>query len=174
MFIKKLYFLYKFSRADTFGKAKLYAKTTDVKMGDGCQCFGKVDFGSEPYLITLGDKVKLTENVRFATHDGGMLVLDELGLLPEADNFGTIDIGNNVFIGMNSIIMKNVKIGDNVVIGAGTIVSKDCESNSVYAGIPAKKIKTLEAYYENVKDHVDYTLHYTPEDKKKYLLEKYK
>ena len=50
---------------------------------------------------------------------------------------GIVEIGDNVFIGMNTIIERNVKIGTNVVIGAGSVVTKDCESNSVYAGVTA-------------------------------------
>lgn len=49
---------------------------------------------------------------------------------------GVVEIGDNVFIGMNTIIERNVKIGNNVVIGAGSVVTKDCEPNSVYAGAP--------------------------------------
>lgn len=60
---------------------------------------------------------------------------------------GIVEIGNNVFIGMNTIIERNVKIGDNVVIGAGSIVTKDCESNGVYAGVPAKKLMSINEYF---------------------------
>lgn len=59
-------------------------------------------------------------------------------------------IGNNVFIGMNSIILSGVKIGDNVIIGAGSVVSKDCPSNGVYAGNPARYICSLEEYYNKL------------------------
>lgn len=60
---------------------------------------------------------------------------------------GHVVIGDNVFIGMNSIITRNVTIGDNVIIGAGSIVTKDCEANCVYAGSPAKRIMTVKEYY---------------------------
>lgn len=60
---------------------------------------------------------------------------------------GVVEIGDNVFIGMNTIIERNVKIGANVVIGAGSVVTKDCDSNSVYAGIPAKKIMSIDEYF---------------------------
>lgn len=59
---------------------------------------------------------------------------------------GSVTIGNNVFIGRNAIITRNVTIGDNVIIGVGSVVTKDCESNSVYAGVPAKRIMDLEKY----------------------------
>lgn len=51
---------------------------------------------------------------------------------------GKISIRNNVFIGMNTIVLRNVNIVDNVIIEAGSVVSKDCESNCVYAGNPEK------------------------------------
>lgn len=61
---------------------------------------------------------------------------------------GVVEIGDNVFIGMNTIIERNVKIGNNVVIGAGSVVTKDCEPNSVYAGAPAKRIMNIDDFFE--------------------------
>lgn len=49
-------------------------------------------------------------------------------------------IEDNVFVGCNAIICKGVKIGKNTIIGAGAILNKDCEENSVYAGVSAKKV----------------------------------
>lgn len=49
---------------------------------------------------------------------------------------------------MNTIIERNVKIGTNVVIGAGSVVTKDCESNSVYAGVPAKRLMSINEFFE--------------------------
>lgn len=50
-------------------------------------------------------------------------------------------IGNDVWIGMRSIIMPGVKIGDGAVIGAGAIVTKDVPAFAVVGGVPAKVIK---------------------------------
>lgn len=50
-------------------------------------------------------------------------------------------IGNNVFIGSNSVIIGKVHIGDNATIGAGSVVVKDVPANSVVAGNPARVIK---------------------------------
>lgn len=50
-------------------------------------------------------------------------------------------IGNHVWLGMNSVVMKGVTIGDNVIIGANSVVTKDIPSNSIAAGIPCKIIK---------------------------------
>ena len=50
-------------------------------------------------------------------------------------------IGDKVDIGANACILGPIKIGSNSVIGAGSVVITDVESNSIYAGVPAKKIK---------------------------------
>ena len=55
---------------------------------------------------------------------------------------------NNVFIGVNTTILKGVTVGDNVIIGANSLVNKNLEPNSVYAGNPAKYLMSLEEYKE--------------------------
>jgi acetyltransferase-like isoleucine patch superfamily enzyme len=57
------------------------------------------------------------------------------------DRPGPVDIGNNVWIGINATIIGPVTIGDNVVIGAGSVVLKDIPSNAIAAGVPAKVIR---------------------------------
>ena len=106
-----------------------------------------------PFLLTIGNHVRITEGVIILTHDYSWSVLKRL----EAEDVvpgrilgaqSPVEIGNNVFIGMNTIITRGVKIGDNVIIGAGSVVTKDCDSDSVYAGNPAKKLMTVKAFYE--------------------------
>ncbi len=118
-----------------------------VRIGSGCRIFSKSPietFGSEPYLIRIGDHVTITEGVRFITHDGGTWVfrLED----PDFDVFDTIELKDNVFIGIATIIMPGVTIGENTVIGSHSVVSKDIPANSVAAGVPAKVIMTLEEY----------------------------
>jgi acetyltransferase-like isoleucine patch superfamily enzyme len=67
----------------------------------------------------------------------------------EHDEASPIIIGNNVFVGANSVILPSVKIGDNVVIGAGSIVVKDIPSNSIAVGNPCKIIKIKNEYIED-------------------------
>ncbi len=55
-----------------------------------------------------------------------------------------VKIGNNVFIGVNSIILKGTEIGDNSVIGAGSVVAGIIPPNVIAAGNPCKVIKTLK------------------------------
>lgn len=106
-------------------------------------------FGTEPYLVTLGDHVCIAVDVRFITHDGGVFVLKGMNRLADnMDKIAPIRVGNNVYIGTGAYIMPGVKIGDNCIIGAGTIVTKDVLDNSVTVGVPARVIGTVEAYHE--------------------------
>jgi acetyltransferase-like isoleucine patch superfamily enzyme len=57
-----------------------------------------------------------------------------------------IKIGNNVWIGMNVVVMPGVKIGDNVIIGANSVVNKDIPSDCVAAGVPCEVIKSKGPY----------------------------
>ena len=144
-----------------------------VRIGDHCEIYGGVSFGSEPYMIELGDHVRVTANVHFLTHDGGLWVFRTQKALEHADLFGRIKVGNNVHIGMGAYICPNVTIGDNVIVAVGAIVTKDVPSDCVVAGIPAKIIETIDEYYQKHKDAYDYTKHLTPEEKRHYLYRKY-
>ena len=143
------------------------------KIGTGCSIFPDVFFGSEPYLITIGNNVRVSYGVKFATHDGGAWTLRKTGMLDNVDIFGQIKIGDNTNIGWNVIILPGVTIGKNCVIGAGAVVTKDIPDNSVAAGVPARVIETLDEYCEKVKKKCDYTKHMKRREKKEYLLKKY-
>lgn len=61
---------------------------------------------------------------------------------------GETIIGDNVFVGMNSIILMGTQIGNNVIVGAGSVVSGHVPSDCVVAGNPAKVIRSLKEHYE--------------------------
>lgn len=142
------------------------------KLGVDCEIYPDVEFGSEPYMITIGNHVRITNGVRFVTHDGGVWVLRNLGL-ENADIFGKIEIGDNVHIGWNAIIMPNVSIGNNCVIGAGAVVTKSIPDNSVAVGVPAKVIESIDEYYAKAQNKCVYTKTLSWEKKKDYLIKKY-
>ncbi len=142
------------------------------KLGSDCEIYPNVEFGSEPYLIQIGNHVRITNGVRFVTHDGGVWVLRELGM-ENIDIFGKITIGNNVHVGWNAIIMPNVHIGNNVVIGAGAVVTKDIPDNSVAVGVPARVIETIDEYREKSSRRGDFVKNLSWNEKKRYLQEKY-
>ena len=103
---------------------------------------------TRPWLISIGDHVRITHGVIVLTHDYSWYVLKNLpekpGRVLGAES--PVTIGSNVFIGMNAVITRGVTVGDNVIIGAGSVVTKDCESNSIYAGNPARKLMTIDEY----------------------------
>jgi len=144
-----------------------YARSLGVKIGSRCRLVGDVNFGSEPYLISIGDHVSITSSA-FVTHDGGVWVFRDEE--PDIDVFKPISIGNNVFIGANCTIMPGTKINNNVVVGAGSVVLGNLESNCVYAGVPVKKIKCLEDYRVGLDRGVFRTKKMGLEEKKKALL----
>lgn len=103
-----------------------------------------------PWLLEIGDYCKITGGVVILTHDYSRSVLRRVygEVIGEAQK---TTIGDNVFIGMNAIILMGTQIGDNVIIGAGSVVRGTIPSNCVVAGNPAKIICTLEEHYQNRK-----------------------
>jgi serine O-acetyltransferase len=63
-----------------------------------------------------------------------------IGVSGKSENRGVPVIGNNVYIGANSVIAGKITVGDDVVIGANTFVNRDIEPNVTVLGVPAKKI----------------------------------
>ena len=124
-----------------------YARSVGVVVGDEVWLVDLTDatFGSEPFLVSLGDHVAVASGVRFITHDGGFWVFRKDH--PEIDIIGPIRVGNNVFIGLNTIILPGVTIGDDCVVGAGSVVTHDIPSGSVVAGVPARVICTKDEYW---------------------------
>lgn len=127
-----------------------YLKSIGVKIGEDVTIYvpSKTLIDEQyPWMISIGDHVCISEGVKILTHDYSWSVLKRTcgGILGAC---GKVNIGNNVFIGMNAIISRGVNIGDNVVIGYGSVVTKDCEPNSVYAGVPAKRLMSIDEYCE--------------------------
>ena len=149
------------------------ARALGVSVGDDCRFISTstTTFGSEPYLIRVGDHVTITEGVRFITHDGGVWVLR--GEHPALDVIAPITVGSNVFIGLGSIILPGVTIGDDVVIGAGSVVNKDIPARSVAAGVPARVLKPLDDYEKDSLERGIQTKGLGPEAKRAALLKRF-
>ena len=127
-------------------------KRKGYKIGDRCTFYNPQStvLDSTPYMLEIGNDVKITAGVNILCHDASVFVLDRAGegYYSAPAVFGKTIIGNNVFIGRNAIILKGTKIGDNVIIGAGSVVVGNIESDSVYAGNPARRISTLHDFNE--------------------------
>lgn len=128
-----------------------------AKIGEGTFFYGPklhpVDETSLPY-VEIGRNCRITSGVTILAHDYSYAVLRPIYhcMLCKA---GVTKIGDNVFIGINSIITMGVEVGNNVIIGAGSVVTKNVPSNVVVAGNPAKVVCTLEEYYEKCNERFD-------------------
>ena len=120
-----------------------------VNVGENLHIYGLVSFGTEPWAVTLGDNVFLTDGIKFICHDGGTLLYRDQ--IPDLEITRPITVGNNVYIGNNVVILPGVNIGNNVIIGAGAVVSRNIPDNSVAVGVPAKVIKSADDYLEKIK-----------------------
>lgn len=147
-----------------------FLKKLGVRIGDGCLISKNVAIGSEPYLISIGNNVKLSNGVSFVTHDGGVYVLRRYSNLENADLFGRISIGDNVFIGNKATIMPGVAIGNNCIVGYGAIVTKDIPDNSIAVGVPARVVETIDVYFEKNKQRILHTKNLSYEEKRKMLM----
>ena len=166
--LRKIYYL--FGLRTNKQKIK-FLRDSGAKIGENVWINSISMFGSEPYLIEVGDNTYFAGGKSYIlTHDGGVGMTYNMGLVDKAyDYFGCVKIGKNCFIGINSIIMKHVTIGDNCIIGAGSVVTKSIPSNSVAAGCPAKVICTVEEFVEKNKARFDLTLGWNTYEKRKYI-----
>ena len=128
-----------------------FVRSLGVRVGEGVRFYAvsRGMFGSEPWMIKIGNNLHITAGCTFVTHDGGTLILrkDE----PTLEWTAPIEIGNDVYIGTQCIILPNVKIGDRCIVGAGSIVTRDIPKNSVVAGVPARMICSTDEYLEKMK-----------------------
>lgn len=136
--------LYKMALAKL--RPEKYARKIGVKAGDGLHIYGSAYkmFSSEPWAVSLGNNVHITDEVRFLTHDGGTVILR--WKIPDLEITKSISVGDNVYIGVRALIMLGVHIGSNCIIGAGAVVTRDIPDNSVAAGVPARVVKSLDEY----------------------------
>lgn len=135
-------------------KSKLYfAIKQGLVVGSETLLIGTQEFGSEPYLVKIGRQCLITDGVRFITHDGSIQVpLIKNGanikeVYSKKSTFGRIEIGDNVFIGVASIILPNTKISNNSIVAAGSVVKGSFEEGVVIGGNPAKVICSVDEYF---------------------------
>lgn len=120
------------------------------KVGEGVQWHGLRDISvdtTRPSLIEIGSNVCFTRGCAILTHGYDWFVLRNLyGEIISSS--GKVVIGNNVFLGTWTVILKGVTIGDNCILGARSVVDKDIPSNSVAVGCPARVVYSIEEYYQ--------------------------
>lgn len=133
------------------------AKFRGMKVGKSFNMPDKIYFGTEPYLIEIGDHVNIAANVRFVNHGGTTTLLRRLPGYEDARIFGWIKIGNNCTIGLNCVIMQDVQMGNNCILGANSVLSQSMPDNTVFIGNPAQFLCTIEDYGDIVlKNNPEY------------------
>ena len=90
--------------------------------------------------LTIGENVMMGPNVHILTHTHNHHNVD-IPMCKQGGEFRKVTIGNDVWIGLNVVILPGVSIGNGVIIGAGAVVSKDIPNYAVVGGVPAKIIK---------------------------------
>lgn len=92
------------------------------------------------WLIEIGDNVTMAPRVHILCHDASTKTFLNY------TKIGRVTIGNNVFIGAETVVLPGVKIGNNVIIGANSTVSRDIPDNSVAVGSPARVLYSVDEY----------------------------
>lgn len=151
---KALYKLFSIRMANLSYSGKLkYLRKKGANIGGQTRLNCSVTaLGAEPYLVTIGRNCLIAYGVNFVTHDGGVKVLSDLNYFhgERMDIIAPVKLGDNVYVGQGAYIMPGVTIGDNCIIGAAAVVTKDIPANSVAVGVPARVIKSVDEYYQNV------------------------
>ena len=125
--------------------SKIICRSTHI--GDGSRINGPITIKGKGHC-TIGKYVAFGYNIRFITsnHEVSDVVLQyalakKIGLVPKAGKKKNIDIGHNVWIGDNSILVPGITVGNGAAIGAGSVVTKDVPPYAIVAGAPAKFIR---------------------------------
>ena len=88
--------------------------------------------------ITIGDNCLIASGCKFIDHDHGLKLGGLMRLQRGSEK--EIILGDDVWLGVNVIVLKGVTISDGVVIGSGSVVTKNIPANEIWGGVPAKKI----------------------------------
>lgn len=104
-----------------------YYRKLGMSIGENSHIFSRL-VSSEPFLISIGNNVTISVNVSLLTHDASIGPI--VGRNVFSDIVGPISIGNNCFIGANTIILPGVTIPDNSIVAAGSVVTKTITSPS--------------------------------------------
>ena len=138
---------YKFLRRS---RGRVYAmRILGVRVGNGCRILSDIAT-TEPWLISVGDRVTISSGVTFITHDGsGWLYRDERG---RRYRYAPIRVGSDVFIGAGVTLLPGVRIGDRCVVGAGSVVTASVPDGTIVAGVPARPIKQWPEFYAALAD----------------------
>jgi galactoside O-acetyltransferase len=127
---------------NSMGLLFLYAEEGRVTIGDNCSVNTNVQIGGSQGEIVIGNGVLIGPNVviRAAEHS----TAKEMLIRAQKHKSGVIEIEDDVWIGANCVITKNVTLAKGTVVGAGSVVTRSTEAYSIVCGVPAKIIAMRE------------------------------
>ncbi|TAH25259.1 MAG: gamma carbonic anhydrase family protein [Cytophagales bacterium] len=118
----------------------------DVRLGDQCSVWFNAVIRGDVHYIRIGNKVNIQDNaVIHCTYQKHPTQIGNNVSIGHSAIVHGCTIEDNVLVGMGAIVMDNVYIEQNSIVAAGAVVLENTriESGSIYAGVPAKKVKTL-------------------------------
>ncbi len=128
-------------------------RSLGATIGENCYIYARaIDIG-HVFLLNIGNNVTIS-SARLLFHDGS--TKREIGY----SKVGKINIGDNVFIGADAIILPGVTIGSNVIVGAGAVVAKDIPDNVVVAGNPCRVVSSYDEFVSKNKQLYQNTQHW--------------
>lgn len=116
----------------------LYGNDGEIIIGNNLSLNTNVQIGSAGGKIHIGDNVLIGPNVVLRAADHGLSRANLINKQPHVG--GVITVEDDVWIGSNSVILKDVRLGRGCVVAAGAVVTKDVEPYTIVGGVPAKKI----------------------------------
>ena len=143
-----------------------YARHIGVEIGRDCFISTR-EFGTEPYLIKIGNNVQVTRHVAIHTHGGCNSIRR---LEPDFDCFGKVEIKDWAYIGSGAHIMPGVTIGEGSLVAAGAIVTKSVPDGMVVGGNPAHIICSTTEYLSKNRKYNLHTKGLSAKEKKDFLL----
>jgi carbonic anhydrase/acetyltransferase-like protein (isoleucine patch superfamily) len=118
----------------------------EVKMGDDCSIWFNAVIRGDVNTITMGNKVNVQDGaiIHCTFQKAATSIGNNVSIGHNAIVHGCV-ICDNVLIGMGAIVMDNCNVGSNSIIAAGAVVLENTkiEPGSIYAGVPAKKVKDI-------------------------------
>lgn len=119
-----------------------YLRISGISIGKNCMISWGAKLDVRGGNIIIGDRCTITHGCIILSHDRS-----KRRIYPKDREIvkGTVRLGNDVFVGVNSVILNNVTIGNYSIVGAGSVVTKDVPPSVVVAGNPAKVIKGLSS-----------------------------
>ena len=118
----------------------------DVEMGDNCSIWFNAVLRGDVHYIRIGNNTNIQDNATVhATYKKSPTNIGSNVIIAHGATVHGCTLKDNVMIGINAVVLDDAVVESNSIIAAGSVVTKGTivESGSVYAGIPAKKIKDL-------------------------------